>query len=454
MSDDEEYDYGSDDSVQYSDNDEDEEHCDQKIEVENAFYEACDLRDDNKNDAVDLFKKVVHLDTELEGRGEQVQWRFKALHNLVTLYCELQDYTAMLSSYRAMLTDMQLATRNECTEAIDSCLDSAASATDEKIVEQAYEMSMTALKENKYDRQWLTTQIKLAKLHLKKEENQRVKVETIITDLLTSCRDDEGNDDMSKASTLLEVYALELQLCAKTNDSSRMKDILPKTEKLNAAVPDPRIMGVIKEEGGKMMMRESDWENATYQLNEAFTNYQQAGQNSRAKSCLKYLALSSMLAKSDINPFDAREAKVYERDADILAMTQLRMHLSSFDLKSFESVLKDKKNGINDDAFLMQYIQPLRQRMREQVLVNITRPYHKVKISFLAEELRMGVNELETMLHDVIVNGELKAEIEQRGGYLLLSKGAQDSAEDRKVKALVAWAEALEPVNVGLPYKM
>ena len=67
----------------------------------------------------------------------------------------------------------------------------------------------------------------------------------------------------------------------------------------------------------------------------------------------------------------------------------------------------------------------------------------------------MNVTELEKMLHDVIVRGELSAEIEQvsDGGYLLLSKRAQDS-DEKKVKALVAWAEALEPINMGLPYKL
>ena len=203
-------------------------------------------------------------------------------------------------------------------------------------------------------------------------------------------------------------------------------------------------------------MRDAAWHDAHVQLNDAFQNYVNAGQNRSAKACLKYLALSSMLSKSDINPFDGREAKVFANEADILAMTALRQHLQDNDLKSFENVLRDKKNGINDDAFLMQYIQPLRTRMREQVLVNIVRPYHKVKLTFLADELRMSLNELEDMLRDVIVRGDLSAEIEQvgHGGYLLLSKGAQDSAEDKKVKALVAWAEALEPINVGLPYKL
>ena len=441
--------------MQYSDDgEEDEQQDDANIAVENAFYEAQDLRDEDKKAAVELFNKVVTLDTELEGKGETVQWRFKALGQLVTLYRELGDYTLMLKSYRAMLNDMQSATRNECTEAVDMCLDSAALAEDEKVVEEAYEMSMTALKEN--SSQWFSTQIKLAKVHLKKEEDRSQKVEKIIKDLLKTCRDPEGRDDVSKASILLEIYALELQLCSRTNNSVRMKEILPKTKNLHAAVPDPRIMGVINEEGGKMMMRDAAWQEAHQQLNDAFQNYVNAGQNTRGKACLKYVALTSMLSKSDINPFDGREAKVFERDHDIVAMTSLRQHLQDNDLKSFESVLKDKKNGINDDAFLMQYIQPLRMRMREQVLVNIVRPYHKVKLTFLAEELRMGLNELETMLHDIIVKGELTAEIEQveNGGYLLLSKGAQDSAEDKKVKALVAWAEALEPINVGLPYKL
>ena len=73
MSDDEEYDYGSEDSVQYSDDgEEDEQQDDANIAVENAFYEAQDLRDEDKKAAVELFNKVVTLDTELEGSA--LQW--------------------------------------------------------------------------------------------------------------------------------------------------------------------------------------------------------------------------------------------------------------------------------------------------------------------------------------------------------------------------------------------
>lgn len=457
MSDDEEYDYGSDDSVQYSDDGDDdaEQQDDSKIEIENAFYEASDLRDDNKKSALELFNKVVQLDNELEERGEPVLWRFKALQNLVTLHCELNDYTSMINTYKTMLKDMNLATRNECTEAIDSVLDAVGNASDEMVLKEIFEVTLTALENTNNERLWFGTNIKLAKLYLKDQAAPRIdEVEKILDGLKKHCRNAAGEDDSNKANSLLECYALELQLCARTNNSMRMKEILPKTENLNAAVADPRIIGVIREEGGKMMMQDADWVGANDQLSEAFRLYQQAGQNIRAKMCLKYVALTSMLSRSEINPFDAREAKVFERDADVVAMTRLRMYLQDSDLQRFEQVLSDKKNGITDDTFLMQYIQPLRARMREKVLINLTRPYNKVKLDYLAQELRMGIAELEGMLQDIISKEELNGEIDQVNQCLVLAGGGQETAADRKVKAMIAWAEALQPLMSDLPERI
>ena len=42
-------------------------------------------------------------------------------------------------------------------------------------------------------------------------------------------------------------------------NTSRMKAIYPTTLNLDAAVADPRIMGGIREEGGKMYMGEQKW---------------------------------------------------------------------------------------------------------------------------------------------------------------------------------------------------
>jgi COP9 signalosome complex subunit 2 len=102
-------------------------------------------------------------------------------------------------------------------------------------------------------------------------------------------------------------------------------------------------------------------------LYESFRNYQEAG-NTRARDLLKYVVVASMLSTAtDINPFAAREAKVFSDDREIVAMSDLRACLEANDLARFERTVRNKQNRIIDEPFLMTYIQPLRRRMREQV---------------------------------------------------------------------------------------
>lgn len=160
-----------------------------------------------------------------------------------------------------------------------------------------------------------------------------------------------------------------------------------------------------------------------------------------------------MLALSDINPFAAREAKVFAEDKEILAMADLRNSLESNDLARFERLLKNKQNRIVDEPFLMTYIEPLRRRMREQVLLNMTRPYQKVTLAFLAEELSLSVPDVESLLVDMILDDRLSAQIDQIRGYVTLMGKGRASVDDRQtmesktLHALSRWADTLGSVT-------
>ena len=62
-------------------------------------------------------------------------------------------------------------------------------------------------------------------------------------------------------------------MCSETKDAKRLKRIYPETQNLNAVINDPRIMGVIKENGGKMFLDEKNWQLALEDLFESFKNY-------------------------------------------------------------------------------------------------------------------------------------------------------------------------------------
>merc|ERR1711935_1158139 len=80
---------------------------------------------------------------------------------------------------------------------------------------------------------------------------------------------------------------------------------------LNAVINDPRVMGIIKECGGKMYMDEKKWNKALDEMYECFKYYQESG-NFKAKNILIYVILAGILCQSPINHADSREAKVYK----------------------------------------------------------------------------------------------------------------------------------------------
>lgn len=450
MSDEEyEYEYGSDaEDFNYSDaGDEDGGgENDELIEIENAFYEGDDCRNDDPQRALEMFQKVVTLETE---RGTEVKWRFKALEHLVTLQYRIGQYEAMVKSYAEMLKHISTVTRNECGDAINSILETIANIGDGHFatLSQMYELTFGALKEANNERLWFNTNVKVGKVYLQNRDYTRVA--KIVRELHEACQLPDGSgDDPSKGTSLLEVYSLEIQLCTATKNTMHMKRIYPKTLNLNAAVADPRIMGVIREEGGKMYMADEHWSDAYNEFYEGFRAYQEAG-NLRAKDCLKYVVLANMLALSDINPFAAREAKVYQEDKEIMAMMELRMAYEANDLSKFERTLKNKQNKILDDPFIMTYVEPLRRRMREQVLLALVKPYQTIRLGFIARELTLPQPDVESLLVDMILDKRVVGKVDQINGFLQLGDG-KSSLVSKKYDALAKWSEALGSLSATL----
>merc|ERR1712241_982839 len=148
-------------------------------------------------------------------------------------------------------------------------------------------------------RLWFSTSVKLAKLHLDLGDVQ--KLQRLVRSLHNTCQKPDGTDDVSKGSQLLEVYALEIQMCALTKNSLRMKEIYPKTINLTSAIADPRNIAVIRESGGKMYMSEKKWEAAYNEFFEAFKNYQETGNAKTAKVMLKYVVLANKIWNDKCN---------------------------------------------------------------------------------------------------------------------------------------------------------
>ena len=57
----------------------------------------------------------------------------------------------------------------------------------------------------------------------------------------------------------MEIFALEIQMYTETKNNKKLKALYQQCLHVKSAIPHPRIMGVIRECGGKMHMSESKY---------------------------------------------------------------------------------------------------------------------------------------------------------------------------------------------------
>nr|KAJ3421271.1 COP9 signalosome complex subunit 2 [Polyrhizophydium stewartii] len=296
MVEDEEEDFGFDYEESGGEDDEDTH-----VDLENKYYSAKGLKEDSPKAALKEFRAVVDAETD---KGD---WGFKALKQIVKLSFKLGDYPSAshmltpltLSHYKEMLTYTRSAvTRNYSEKSINNILDFVSGSQDMVFLEDFYSITLADLEESKNDaspaRLWVKTNLKLAKLWLDRREYGRM------------TKNDDGTDDQRKGTLLLEIFALEIQMYTETKNNKKLKSVYQQCLNVKSAISHPRIMGVIRECGGKMHMGEAEWEKSQTDFFEAFKSYDEAGSPQRIQ-CLKPFCPYSELGIS--RGCSAREVK-------------------------------------------------------------------------------------------------------------------------------------------------
>lgn len=447
--DDADYMQGSDDEdygFDYSDGDEANESG--SADVENLYYKAKSKKDDNPEEALKELQAIV------EQKQEQGDWGFKALkQSTKLLYLVLRRPNDALATYTKLLAYTKSAvTRNYSEKTINGILDyvggGKGGVVEVDVLEKFYQATKDALEDAKNERLSAKTNLKLAKLWLDRKEYTRLS--KLIRDLHNATSSIDGDDQSQRGTQLLEIYALEIQMYNETRNFKKLKEIYNATNNVRSAIPHPRIMGVIKECGGKMWMGERQWNRASEDFFESFRNYDEAGSPQRIQ-VLKYLVLANMLTGSEVNPFDSQETKPYKNDPQITAMTDLVDAYQRREVHSAEKILRDNRSTIMDDNFIKAYIGELLRSLRTQYLIDLIKPYTRLELSFLAKQLNVEIQEVEELLIGLILEGKVEGRIDQVGMRLELDR--KQSLEKKRYAALSKWTEALESVHAAVVAK-
>ncbi|CAD7957511.1 unnamed protein product [Amoebophrya sp. A120] len=485
-----EFEFESDGEIT-QDEDEDED----AIAIENHFYEADDHKLNNPAHALQQFQKVVSLDNERQrkngggGRQSNEQWKFKSLQNIVILAARVGQTDTMRNTMREVLSLLGSVSRNDAQEAVNSildqilqpllllqgtsevCVDGAAppSLHGSKINQPAgalpviliemYEMTLDHLeKDDNQFSLWLSSVIKLCKLHLQSfeksgNEQDRGSLKRLIPKIYsvidrnnstsagsgagtttTSTTSSHNNLLQTNSTQWIEIYAVEIQFAALIQDFQRLKELYPKTIELTSAIADPRNLAVIREIGGRYLyMREKQWLQAYNEFFEAFQTYQALGNGSKAKLMLKFVILSNMLACSDINPFDSREAKVYAEDPELKKLIQLRQAVETNDVDGLNEHLAHFLQ--TEKEIFADFEQELRSVTRSGIVLHLLTAYQKISLSYLANLLEVPEAETLHLVKTLILNGRLdNCLVDEVTGFLVRVRMPDEEEEEEDTK--------------------
>ncbi|KAL1959561.1 hypothetical protein VTO42DRAFT_1596 [Malbranchea cinnamomea] len=425
-SDQEEYDF------EYEDDDDD---TTGDIGIENKYYNAKQIKHENPEEAIEEFLGIPALEQD------KAEWGFKGLKQAIKLEFKLGRYDYAVEHYQELLTYVKSAvTRNYSEKSINNMLDYVEKFSDDakayQCMEKFYSLTLQSFQNTNNERLWLKTNLKLARLWL--ERKQYAQLSKKVRELHRACQREDGTDDPAKGTYSLEIYALEIQMYADTKNNKRLKALYQRALKVRSAVPHPKIMGIIRECGGKMHMSEENWKEAQSDFFESFRNYDEAGSIQRIQ-VLKYLVLTTLLMKSDINPFDSQETKPYKNDPRISAMNDLVDAFQRDDIHAYEAVLRENKDMLSD-PFIAENIDEVSRNMRTKAVLKLIAPYTRFSLAFISKHLKISMSEVQDILSYLIVDKLLDAKIDDESGIVTIN----NSRDHERLKAVETWANELD----------
>jgi len=427
-----------------------------------------------------------------EGTDFEEPWNFKALKQSVRIHYKLGEREQMLDNFRKLMDVLQTenigrAKAEKTTTKLLAFVDGEQMSAILQMYNIAFESIMSQTK-NRNDGLWYKLKMKLAQTLVARSEYATLP--RILREVEQHCMKEEGGVmvvDSRRSTELLQVYALDIQICTQRKETERLKTLYKKCmEQIESGIPSPKIVGVIRECGGKMFMNESKWADAYKDFHEAFSSYNSAG-DSRRENCLKYLLIATMLKNGveseklqmEITQLQSEGAQQNEQQIDqkkeemaglkrvdifadqgmapfqdrpnIRYLSDLVNAYLSSNIDGFNEIFNAHKQEILDDPFVNTYVEDILLSVRTQAVIKLLKPYTEIGMSFVAEELQIAVQEVEFLLVALILDGKLSGSIDQMSGILSINKSAEG---DKRYAAMGKWSQQLGAVNSSIAAKI
>lgn len=363
--------------------------------AQDRYYEAKGVKGEAPEDALELFRAVA------QDPGADEEHRFKALKQMLKIEYKLGRFEQFSSTFRQLFgLDLRQLPKAYLEDSLSRILDNYISLPCEQELEflevllQSYGPTSRLLLKAELKR--VTVLIKLGRFR---------QVAQLLPDLYHKVHQ---LPDVTRNSYLLELYSVEIQVYSHLNDFTKLKHIYHNTLLIQSTISHPRINAIIKECGAKICMRDQLYEQATSEFYESFKNYDEIGNQSKRIQILKYLIISSILSKNEINKFESQETKFFLNESEIKKYIKLIKSFENLNYEEFLKVFNELVVEEKDDTFLAIFFTKIEEIMKLKILINYIKPFKKISMVKLSDYLGLSIDKLEEIFLKLKNNGSIK----------------------------------------------
>ena len=361
------------------------------LNLEDNFLQA-----ENAEDQIQAQKDIIDL--EISNSNEK-KWAFKSYEKLSIIYLKkanLKDFEDSIQNMAANYSkvedrDKQDTIREICTE--------IKLIPEKENKSKFYQIMIKYLKEEGIQREYFYVGVELCKLYsLNKQFNELKK-------FLPSLRQDvdKYQDKEMVKNIKLELIIMQMQIYKHEGNTIEIKSLYLEANKLmkDQVFEDKFLVAIINEEGGKIAMRQKDFNKALEKFKFAFHYYRDMGNEEEAVTVLKYAFIVSLLVPDSGATVTKEETKIYSKHKTLMNLVNLFDAFHELDIKKIANIWKKDVIANEKDKFILENKDDIFYNIRINYIVRKLKAFKNCKIDMFEKELEIKNDEVLGMIMNI-----------------------------------------------------
>ena len=356
------------------------------LNLEDNFLQA-----ENAEDQIQAYKDIIDL--EISNSNEK-KWAFKSYEKLSIIYLKranLKDFEDSIQNMAANYSkvedrDKQDTIREICTE--------IKLIPEKENKSKFYQIMIKYLKEEGIQREYFYVGVELCKLYsLNKQFNELKK-------FLPS---DKYQDKEMVKNIKLELIIMQMQIYKHEGNTIEIKSLYLEANKLmkDQVFEDKFLVAIINEEGGKIAMRQKDFNKALEKFKFAFHYYRDMGNEEEAVTVLKYAFIVSLLVPDSGATVTKEETKIYSKHKTLMNLVNLFDAFHELDIKKIANIWKKDVIANEKDKFILENKDDIFYNIRINYIVRKLKAFKNCKIDMFEKELEIKNDEVLGMIMNI-----------------------------------------------------